>query len=403
MHDTVNNSRRKALELDGAIPYILYIGAFSSCISIAGINAVIAIFLLIFLYDLYKTKDWKNIDVDFSLFALVYGWKGVTVLINGVYSYIVEIRELWDKLPYILIGRFSISKDVLDKTLHTLFMTNNLLIVWAVLQKYFGFPYIFQKLWVTMFEERLIGYFGHPLHYSGYISIVFLVCVTLSIFYKKEYAYYLPLLLTGLVFSGSRSYFLSVALTVMAISLFKSRKYFFSSLLVIPSLFGLYFIAVSGFRHRMERIFEVDFMSRMKYWEIAWDTFKDNPFFGVGYNQLTFILKTYSAQGIIHNPSHAHNLYLQELAEGGVIGLLIMIFLIGYFTMKYLKGFKKENESNPFLGAIYLGLSGCFVNLAIAGIFEYNFGAEVVWAQLTFMMGLAEGFRKWSQTPGSSA
>lgn len=391
------DNRLKVIDLGRVIPYILYLGAFTSSISIAGINAVIAIFTILFLYDLYKTKEWKNIDVDFSLFALVYSWKGITVLINGVFSFFVEIREIWDKFLYILIGRFSIAKDVLDKTLHTLFMTNNLLICWAILQKYFGAPYIFQRLWVEMFEERLIGYFGHPLHYGGYISLVFMVCLTLSIFYKKEYAYYLPLLLTGLVYSGSRSYFLSVALTVILITPFKSRKFFVSSLMIIPTLFAVYFFAFSGFRNRMERIFEVDFASRLKYWEIAWDTFKDNPFFGVGYNQLTFILKKFSAEGIIHNPSHAHNLYLQELAEGGVIGLLIMLFLFVYFMRKYLTLFKEEKERNPYLGAIYIGLFGCYINLAIAGIFEYNFGAEVVWAQLTFMMGLAEGFRKWSK------
>ncbi len=354
-----------------------------------------------FLRDLYVTKDWKKIDKDFSIFAGIYGWKGITALANGAFAAVIEIRELWDKLPYIFIGRFSISHNVAIKTLHILFTVNSVLIVWAIGQRYLGIPEIYQSLFFGHGEARLIGYFGHPLHYGGFISLVAVLCFALSCFYKKEYALLLPILFTGLVMSGSRSYFLGVSVAILLVAFFKSKKFFVTTVFLLPSFLAGYAWLFPNFRARVIRIFETDLEGRIVYWQIAWEQFKEHPIFGIGYEQFSAALTPYHQQGLIPHPAHGHNIFTHDLAEGGFIGFGLIVFMFYYFGTKYFRLFRKEKDS--LLKSIYIGLLASFVTIGFAGMFEYNFGTAVVWIQLTFIMGLAEGYRKWLFEPSEGS
>ncbi len=384
--------------LNKKFSYLLYLGAFSSCISIAGSNGVLAFMCLFFVLDIYRTRNWKGSNLDFSVFTAIYSWKAFTALIKGFYAEIIEVRELWDKLPSLLIGRFPMSKEIILRTLHLLFVTNSLLVVYALLQRYADFPELYQKLFfaqnLDVGKWRMIGYFGHPLHYGGFISIVILSCVSLSLFYKRYFAYYLPFLLAGVVLSGSRSYFLGITIAVFVLSFFKSKRTFVASFFLIPASFGIGTLLLPYFRERLVRVFEMkDLDVRFKFWKVAWDSFLENPIFGVGYEQFSKILEPLYKVGYIPHTAHAHSLYMQELAEGGFVGLALMLAMLVYFISKYIKF--SIHEEDTLLKALFLGLSVTFVNIAFAGIFEYNFGAAVVWIQLTFMMGLTESYRKW--------
>ena len=380
-------------DFNGAMVYLLYMGAFFSCISIAGSNGVIIIMTIFFLIDSYRQKSWRINPKDFSIFAIIYGWKGVTTLANGAFKSFVEIRELWDKFPYFLIGRYKFDDKVVNTTFHTMFGTNAFLIVYSLFQKYAGFPIIYSDLYTDDF--RLIGYFGHPLHYGGFISLVIMACVGLALFYNKRYAWYLPFLVTGLALSGSRSYFIGVSVAVVIVCFYKSRKVFYAGIAGIPAFFLLYGILFPSFLERLIKVADSDDPGlRFRYWKIAWDTFKEHPVFGVGYEQFTYYLTPFYQQGLISNTAHAHSLYLEELVEGGVLGLVLIVWMLFYFIRKYFRGFKAEEKHDSLLGALYIGLMGCYFCIAIGGIFEYNFGAAVVWIQLAFLMGLAEGYRK---------
>jgi len=382
-------------DFHGAMVYLLYMGAFFSCISIAGSNGVIVIMTILFLIESFRNRTFQINPKDFSIFAVIYGWKGVTTIANGAFKAFWEIRELWDKFPYFLIGRYQFDSSVVNKTFHIMFGTNAFLIVYSLFQKFAGFPVIYSDLYTEDF--RLIGYFGHPLHYGGFISLVIMACVGLALFYNSRYSWYLPFLITGLALSGSRSYFIGVSIATVIVCFFKSRKMFVAGLAAIPTFFLIFSALSPSFLERLAKVTNSDDPGlRFRYWKIAWDTFKEHPFFGVGYEQFTYYLTPFYQQGLLSNTAHAHSLYLEELVEGGVIGMVLIIGMLVYFIRKYYRGFKNEEEQNPLLGAIYIGLVGCYFCIAIGGIFEYNFGAAVVWIQLTFLMGLAEGYRKMS-------
>ena len=75
--------------------------------------------------------------------------------------------------------------------------------------------------------------------------------------------------------------------------------------------------------------------------------FKDNPITGVGINNFKYLCKTendYKNMMINYNcASHPHNIYIQWLAEGGIIVFSIFILYISYILIFILKN-KGEKE-----------------------------------------------------------
>jgi hypothetical protein len=54
--------------------------------------------------------------------------------------------DIWDKLGYVAVSVFKLDKDRVIKFLKILLWTNVIIIVYALLQKYLGFPVIVKNL-----------------------------------------------------------------------------------------------------------------------------------------------------------------------------------------------------------------------------------------------------------------
>ena len=65
-------------------------------------------------------------------------------------------------------------------------------------------------------------------------------------------------------------------------------------------------------------------------------------------------LEPYKEKGLIDFTSHAHNMYIHELAEDGVPGFIIVIGTQLYFCIKYFK--VHHSASDPLLKAVSLGV-----------------------------------------------
>jgi O-antigen ligase len=69
---------------------------------------------------------------------------------------------------------------------------------------------------------------------------------------------------------------------------------------------------------------------RLVMWEVAWEMLEKKPFFGAGlggYEEKTRKLVE-PGHRLVDSYSHAHNIYLQFLAETGIIGLLSMLMVV---------------------------------------------------------------------------
>jgi len=372
--------------------YLIYLYAAASCLSIAATNGILALFTIIFLKRSYDARKTAGSADDFRLFGGVYGWKGITLIANGLWTKVYRIRELWDKMPCLVLSRAGVKKSTLETAAHVLFATNSLLVVWAILQKYFNWPFICQPLNDHGYG-RMLGYFGNSMHYSGYMDIVMLFSLALALFYRRRFGVYFPVLLGGLILSGQRTYYIAAVAGILLLVALKSRKALLITLVILPVTVFIAYMNSPLVHGRVSSILSERAIGiRAAYWPVAWRAFLENPVFGVGYEEFTPYLQPYVDKGLVDNTAHAHNLYLQELAEGGVIGFVIIVATFGWFIRKYYLCFMESED--PLLKSFAVGICASYASLAVGGLTEYNFGAAVIWLLLTFLMGLTASYKK---------
>lgn len=103
---------------------------------------------------------------------------------------------------------------------------------------------------------------------------------------------------------------------------------------------------------------------RMVYWGIAWDSFVAHPVVGTGFN--TFARRV--------NPYHmdTHNVYLRTLAEGGIVGALVLLALLLALFFLCIKRLRKAPPGSWQYG-IALGMLGAWTGLVVGNIFGDRF------------------------------
>lgn len=172
--------------------------------------------------------------------------------------------------------------------------------------------------------------------------------------------------------TGSRGAILSVTLIFIAYIIktiiIKSeiRKKLITSILIIsPLLISIVTTEIlfetMRYSYRMNQIVDRGSNSRLKYYEDTFESFKENPIIGIGIGnwKLNSIEKgKRHIEGYIV-PYHAHNDFLQILAETGILGFVsyISIFLfsfIGLFKLKKLINTPFLFSCLLFLGAYLL-------------------------------------------------
>jgi O-antigen ligase len=100
---------------------------------------------------------------------------------------------------------------------------------------------------------------------------------------------------------------------------------------------------------------------RVVYQNAAFAMIRDNPFFGVGFNNFSLEMKKYTNGSVSDEFSHpVHNIFLLITSEMGLIGLFFFCFFIGsIFWSMARRGFSLENATliAVFIGYIFIG--GC--------------------------------------------
>jgi O-antigen ligase len=79
--------------------------------------------------------------------------------------------------------------------------------------------------------------------------------------------------------------------------------------------------------------------TRLYLWDVAWRIFKDHPWLGVGPSNYATVYTDYCHRIIEEHAvwSSAHNIYLQQLAERGLVGLAALLALIWAFLARAWK------------------------------------------------------------------
>ncbi|MCX5699823.1 MAG: O-antigen ligase family protein [Candidatus Omnitrophica bacterium] len=127
---------------------------------------------------------------------------------------------------------------------------------------------------------------------------------------------------------------------------------------------------------------DIDSTTRRYYLaQAGWRIFLSHPLFGIGVGNYYYENRNYAPV----SPGRAHNMYLEMMAELGIIGIILFLGIIFYTFKSLNRIIKSKSPLNGYAKGFYIGLIG----FLIAGIFLHAQQDRVLWF-LIFMSAALE-------------
>lgn len=261
--------------------------------------------------------------------------------------------------------------------------------------------------------SRAYGSFQQPNPYGGYLGMsgALLVGLTLSLFIdgwrvKKWRAKALPaalasaawwaisavVVVAGLVASWSRGGWMGFAAAMLVVVALLPRRGWWGLVLCVGVLGvgGLLFaigqlpaalaerlvgfLAYTRFEDvRGVGITDANYsvLERMAHWQAALGMWRDHFWVGVGLGGYEAAYPAYRFMNWIPALGHAHNAYLNALAETGVIGLCAYLGWLGYTGLSLIRVvINRRKPATPWRRGVALGLLGAWTHFAMHSLVD---------------------------------
>lgn len=369
-----------------------------SFVSIAAGNIFLGILALCFFIQLYKKKI--NFNQDYKGYFIAIGLFIISMLLSALFSgdIIYGLKRwadmwIWRFMPFVVVIFLLNNYFDAKKVMLTGFAGITLTSVYAVYQGLSGM-------------SRANGFYGHPMTLGGWLCI-FLPLLLIEFFERKLLGKYYWLAglafcicSAGLVFNATRGAWLAVAIVsavLLIYYMFKNKRNLAVSIIFV-ALISTVLVNNPKFMHRLDTIDDFNkYQSnteRILIWQSAWNMFKDHPILGVGLGQYTenYQQKYISPQAKEPNLTHAHNNFMQMLAENGIVGFVGFLIMFGYIIFKNLIAWFKGRNVYALM------IVSATVCLLLQGFTEYNVGNSAVikmyWLVLGLLVVLSEFYRK---------
>jgi O-antigen ligase len=262
---------------------------------------------------------------------------------------------------------------------------------------------------------RAFGHFEQPNPFAGYLTTILplALAMTLSPGVPKSFRWFSvvcgAILVGGIGLSQSRGAWLGAAVAILVLALTWSHATrrlllpagFVAGLamamafagLLPPSIldrvgqaaeyFGIFDVRTVALTPQNFAVVE-----RMAHWQAGWYMFLDQPWFGVGAGNYGDAYDRYFISGWPEALGHAHNFYLNMLAELGVIGGAVFL-LAGVVTFRTLAGplIASAAQAQSIWRAILAGVVGGLVVFCVHNLFDSLF-VHGVQIQIGVLLGL---------------
>lgn len=261
--------------------------------------------------------------------------------------------------------------------------------------------YVFSKFPVdivnTKIESRASATFDNPLILATYLVLANPFCAYGCIHFENKKhkiisSVCLVMSLGGIISTTSRGAYIAtiVSFIVMFVTSKKALKkllpFGIISLTAVP--IGLYLrytsTTIDDFVNSTDTRFQI--------WESCLDMFTKNPIFGLGAgtdNIHTLLVNEY---GI--DRTHAHNLFIQMLVEGGIIGEIFLLAIIVLLYKNLIKIIKLQNKKYSKYSVM---LMSSMVGFFIASCTEFTLQSPKELMMMFFVLGFSEATLRIAQ------
>jgi O-antigen ligase len=262
---------------------------------------------------------------------------------------------------------------------------------------------------------RAFGHFDQPNPFAGYLTTILPLAVCMALCRANPAAFRWlaaaasALMVVGIGLSQSRGAWLGGAVAALCLMLAWSNA---TRRLLIPCALGgvlLLALAVSGalpptITDRLSQaisyfgVFDVRtvevtsdnwaVVERMAHWQAGWYMFLAHPWLGVGAGNYAPAYPQYYVSSWIEPLGHAHNYYINMLAELGVVGGALLLLILG-LCYRQLGGalVHSEGQGGTFWRAVLAGVFGGLVVLCVHNLFDSLF-VHSVNVQIGVLLGL---------------
>ena len=172
----------------------------------------------------------------------------------------------------------------------------------------------------------------------------------------------------AILFCGSRGAVVGAA-AIVVVALARSPKKIGAVLLAIFFVLGVWLVLPDASKERFSSAWDwqndANASSRVMFWKVGLEMFEDNPVFGVGPGNFAEV-----------NPTHfvSHSLYIQVLAESGLVGTLSLAAIVVIFLRLNARTRKRALTSSAagrrsFEYCLAFGLDLALVGYLTSGVF----------------------------------
>jgi putative inorganic carbon (HCO3(-)) transporter len=229
-------------------------------------------------------------------------------------------------------------------------------------------------------EYRVSSFFPHPNQLAGFVVLFVPLSVGLYSVFESKIAragcVLLPLLaLPAAILTYSRG--VLVALVALVLVLARSKRAW-PAIAAAAALVVL--LAPAAWHDRVADVGRLDrpeIATRLDFWDAALAMFQQNPVLGVGLNsfdvayvELEQTGRSFLPGSGLAPPETAHNLYLNTLAEQGLVGIAALFLLILAAGRMILA---LRRSSDPRIRGFGLGMLGAGIALLVSNLFDVTF------------------------------
>ncbi|HEX2960274.1 MAG TPA: O-antigen ligase family protein [Ignavibacteriales bacterium] len=384
--------------LRSAVVFIFIFSIFNDnlLVDTFGENALKGIFLLFILTNLRRLYlnllNWKmlrHIKPFFIFLMLTY----FLMLINfSGFERLFENSLLWISMLVIII--YFINYD-LDEVLY---------MIWASLL--ISSLYAFVSEPISQWTFRRTGGTGDPNEFAAQLLAV--LPVSIYLFSKSKNLVFKIILLIAsfsvfiyaLFLAGSMSSFLVLGFLIPIVLIRYLSLSFTKSLIVIGLGFLMFVVSLLVFQEKLENMEAVQNMlgrtqetgtaqTRMNSWKAGINMFIDKPLLGVGMREYAEYSPRYSKTFLSQDSVAPHNMFIEVLAESGIIVFMAFVIFLLDLLSKY---FNEIRQSEHFW--IYMSLLAYVLMGFTLGI-TYN---KFLWLSVALVMNIHRILRTVPET-----